>query len=168
MKISKALLARYAQKKCTEKERLFVENWLNSYETLDNVKEDGQFDKHKEEAWDYIAKTNGFGNSKVTSLSKTIFKYAAVACIIFGAFVSGRVSASSNPDRTIKSIEYEEHLYLTGGSDLQANLYGNRFKVKFRGTLQLYNASQKEQTIISGDSTFVLIPQRIYFLTGST
>ena len=167
MKISKTLLAKYAQNKCTPEEKLFVENWLSAYETFENIDDEGEFKPFQEQTWEQIAEQAQFGNRKVISFSRTIIKYAAAACILFGAFIGGRVSANSSTGKTENVKNYEEHLYVSGGDKLNTHLAGDQFKIKYQGTLQLFNGSLKSQTIFVGDSTFIIKPGVFYHLMGS-
>ncbi|MEM8928823.1 MAG: hypothetical protein AAGC45_11510 [Bacteroidota bacterium] len=168
MKISKELLAKYAKDECNLEEKRFVENWLDESESLDNVNEKGAFKQYHDDTWDKIAQISGFGKQKVIPFSRRFFQYAAAACIILGAFMGGRVTASSGSKKVDFNKEYENHLYLTGGNNLRANLPGSHFKLKFEGTLQLFNASNREQVIVTGDSTFVLKSGISHYLMGST
>ncbi|MEM8506994.1 MAG: hypothetical protein AAF717_04155 [Bacteroidota bacterium] len=168
MKISKALLAKYAENNCTPEEKRLVENWLDTYETLDNVSNGGEFKAFHDDTWDEIARRSGFGDRKVITLAKTLFKYVAAACIVYGAFLGGRVTASPAMEKSNASRTFKEHLYVVGGNGVDGNLPGKRFKLKFDGTLRLFNASQKEQIVVTGDSTFVLVPGKTYYLIGST
>lgn len=168
MKISKELLAKYAKNECSPKEKRFVENWLDESDTLNMINEEGEFKKYQADTWDKIAQISGFGKRKVIPLSRRFFQYAAAACIIFGAFIGGRATASSGSERFNLNKGYENHLYLTGGNNLRANLPGKRFQLKFEGTLQLFNASNREQTILTGDNTFTLKSGTSYYLIGTT
>ena len=168
MKISKSLLAKYAQGTCNPEEKHFVENWLDAQESLGNVNDEGEFKKFHDETWGEIARILGFGKPRILPSPGLFLKYAAAACIIFGAFIGGRVTASSGSKGSHLNTLYEEHLYLTGGNNLMANLPGERFKLKFEGTLQLFNASDRDQFIVSGGTTLVLKSGVVYYLMGST
>ncbi|MEM1260086.1 MAG: hypothetical protein AAGH81_16270 [Bacteroidota bacterium] len=168
MKISKALLAKYAQGKCNPQEQQLVEDWLNQHETLEDKDEVGEFKKFHDETWRKIAHGSGFGKRKAITSARSLIRYAAAACIIFGAFIGGRVSANPGSAVTVDANGYKENLYLTGGPNLRTNLKGDHFRVNFKGTLSLYNASNKEQIITTGDSTFILGPKKVYYLSGST
>ncbi|MEN1785848.1 MAG: hypothetical protein AAGF77_12005 [Bacteroidota bacterium] len=169
IKINKLLLSKYYNNSCTHEERKAVEAWLKA-DNLDELLYLSKKEKIKikEEIWESIRFKNSLKTERVLLSMRKGFRVAAAACILFVAFLGGRVSAHTNITAPVESAEFQEHLYLFGGMGTHGNLPGEHFRLRFDGTLRLYNASQKLQTIQSGDSLFVLEPNQTYYITGGT
>ncbi|MEM8506879.1 MAG: hypothetical protein AAF717_03575 [Bacteroidota bacterium] len=168
MKITNELLKKYAEGRCTDEEKAHIEKWMTSATTADEEVFVKEFEPHKESTWRSILVKVTEKHPETLSIFRTFIKVSAAASILFAAFLGGRVSANIGTSNSIKSKGYQEHLYIFGGNGAKGSLPGNRFTIEFDGTLRLFNSSQKEQTIVVGDSTFLLAPGTNYFLKGGT
>jgi len=171
IKITKALLSEYYNHSCSDEEKKAVEAWLQA-DSLDDSLSIPTKEKMEinEEIWESIRIKSNFKTGRALKLFRKSLRVAAAACILIGAFLSGRVSANVRSIVSEKYSTYKERLYITGVKDVQGdlNLPGDNFRITFDGTLRLYNASRKVQTIQSGDSLFTLMPDRVYHLSGAT
>lgn len=169
MKISKELLQKYVSGNCTEDERKEIDIWLNSGGKFPKTHYEELFEPRKEIIRQKLHKRLWHNYNTLGRNTKRIIRFSAAACMLFGAFLGGRVSANTNAPAIVESHKNEkQHLYITGGKGSNGNLPGDNFQVKFDGTLRLYNGSLKPQTVQSGSSSFILEPKQAYFLTGST
>ena len=171
IEITKALLSEYYNHSCSDEEKKAVEAWLQA-DSLDDSLSIPANEKMeiKEELRESIRKKGNYKTGRAPKLFRKSLRVAAAACILIGAFLSGRVSANVRSIVSEKYSTYKERLYITGVKDVQGdlNLPGDNFRITFDGTLRLYNASRKVQTIQSGDSLFTLMPDRVYHLSGAT
>lgn len=168
MEISRKLLKKYALGICTEAEHKAVEDWLASDEGFDSTEYNELFESRKEAVRQKLHRRLWFGTTVLGRNSKKLIRFSVAACMLFGAFLGGHASANIYTNKSMRPLRYHEHLYIFGGNGTHGNLPGDCFRVKFDGSLRLYNASRKQKIIISGDSTFLLAPARTYNLTGST
>mgnify|MGYP001791973795 CR=1 FL=1 len=170
MKISKELLQKYASGTCTEEEHEFIEKWLNSGGSFSETGYERLFEPRKEIVRQQLHRRLWHNYNTMGRNTKRVIRLSAAACMLFGAFLGGRVSANSKAPVALESPRFEEHLYIKGVKDVQGdlNLPGDYFRVRFDGTLRLYNASKKVQVVQSGDSLFTLEPNRAYYLSGNT
>ncbi|MEM6895708.1 MAG: hypothetical protein AAF717_20530 [Bacteroidota bacterium] len=168
MEISRELLKKYALGTCTDLERKAVENWLSLDEGYNNDEYVELFESRKDIIQKRIYKRLWPLETRFWDYTKKGLRYSAAACILLVTFLGGRVSANSASTESVKITAQKERLYVYGGKKLRADFSGERFKIKFKGTVQLYNASQQAQAVVTGDSTFILVPYRFYYLNGSS
>lgn len=167
MKITKELLERYAQGKCTEAELSAIEDWLpNEADETDRLS-DHALASEKKKVWARIL-LHQKSDTPIIRFYKNTMRFTAAACIVFGAFVGGRLSANSKSNYNTRKIDIEEHLYVYGKNGYEGHLRGTEFKIEFDGTLGLYNASLGDQVISTGDTIFILQPGKRYNLYGQT
>ncbi|MGD1895065.1 MAG: hypothetical protein ACFB15_31285 [Cyclobacteriaceae bacterium] len=191
MKISEELILRYYSGECSEEERQFVEKWLESSEDEPSKYSDEFISQIKEETWDKILsekinreqirsevsqelptvkgqKLTTKKDEKVVPMYKRIIRYAAVACLFIGTFFLGYIASPNAQADTIEtSQQLTDVLHVYGGNDTYAKMDAARYRIKFEGTLSLYNGSQTPQQIVCGEQEFTLEPHRAYRLRGS-
>ncbi|MEN1783793.1 MAG: hypothetical protein AAGF77_01530 [Bacteroidota bacterium] len=180
MKITEEMLRRYVQGKCTEKERIAIESWIPDISDITKRLSQSTLDNQSDLMWRFIShtinqsqnkentQTHWKRSPKVISMYKKAVRLISAACIIFAAFLGGRASANSGVTYIIKDKTQPERLYVFGGNGGKGSLPGDIFRIDFNGTLRLFNSTTKQQTILVGDSIFVLQSKRSYFLKGST
>ena len=101
-------------------------------------------------------------------LHRPFVRYAAVACIIFIAFFGGRYSTGTVNASPVPEDPTADHLFIFGYKDAVGNLPGNNFKIKFDGSLRLYNNSVAPKRINVGDTSFMLTPRKSHYLIGNS
>ncbi|GAA3627355.1 hypothetical protein [Flavivirga jejuensis] len=169
MKITKELLKKYNQGKCTDAEKKEIELWL--------LVEDDHMTLSEEEFGDSIQNikqklhTTLFehqSKSKVLPLYRTVMRYTAVACFIIAVFFAGRFSTTSNTSMAEAITEQQSNnLFVYGGDETHVKITGDVFSLQFNGSLKLNNDSKSKKTIKVGDNTYILIPKQTYYLMGN-
>ncbi|MEM7509496.1 MAG: hypothetical protein AAF388_01105 [Bacteroidota bacterium] len=173
--INKALLQKYFNGDCSSAEKARVEAWLASdeYETTPLPFDATTKADIKSSMWKNITAdmdSEGLATERdapVVPLHRRVLRYAAAACLLIAVFFGGRISASYFNTKTKTDKSPHDHLYIAGGNGAQGHLPGDYFKVKFDGTLRLYNDGLMPKTIEVGDTTFALLPKQTYYLEGS-
>ncbi|MEM1336092.1 MAG: hypothetical protein AAGF96_00010 [Bacteroidota bacterium] len=169
MDIDKKLIEKYFKGECTLEEEKKILDWLESgdfdggLELPNKVKQ-----QMKTRIWQKVSNKVSFPVLKTTPAHRKYLQVGVAACIICISFFGGRLSAKNLSANTKETSALKEHLYVNGGKDMIIDIPGDEFKIKFEGTLQLYNASREIQTINTGDSTLTLLPSTKYFLIGSS
>lgn len=166
--ISKKLLQKYFTGTCSSNEKRIVEAWLESDEydeplTLSEKVKTSQ----KQQMWDHImnnmdAKTG----DRLNLFYKRLAKYAAVACLLVTIFVGGRFSVNTGYAKS-DSINQIGELHIYGGNGSYARIGGEKYKLRFDGTLKLFNGSDQSKLLICGAKEYRLEPFNTYLLTGS-
>ena len=175
MKITRELLQKYGCGECTDEEIQFIESWIPGESDITTNFDSTFSDQAEETVWNNLVSqhqldksaSNHHSNSS-TRIFKIFARVSVAACFLFASFFGGRLSAKSISKGKVETFAYKEHLYVFGGQNIVTNLPGTRFDIHFKGSLQLFNASKKEQTIVTGDSTFLLPAGAIQYLTGSS
>ncbi|MEM6845383.1 MAG: hypothetical protein AAF632_24435 [Bacteroidota bacterium] len=189
MEISPELLRRYLNGECSPEERRQVERWLKEEKNKPSDLPDAQAEKMKVDFWQNISaviqasgdlatggpKGNTTGSpaagppaAPIISLRNRVTRYAAVACLVIGAFFLGFFASPNAQADTVKKAKHlTDLLYIYGGDGIYGVVTGSRFQVKFEGTLKLYNDAQQSKHIVCGKQKFTLEPHRTYFLSGS-
>ncbi|MEM9392099.1 MAG: hypothetical protein AAGA02_16595 [Bacteroidota bacterium] len=175
MKITKKLLERHGLGLCTDEEKKAIEQW---FDTLDDpsldLKIEGKPEFEKEYTWSKMTQAipqledrMNLGKAKQIQFVKNMMRYAAAACFVIGVFFVGRVSVG-----TAYAIEPKDptadHLFIFGYKDAIGNLPGNNFKIKFDGSLRLYNNSVAPKRINVGDTSFMLTSRKSHYLIGNS
>ncbi|MEM6380573.1 MAG: hypothetical protein AAF705_20480, partial [Bacteroidota bacterium] len=123
------------------------------------------------EIWDAISlEVLGSKSGKIVPWYKWGLRYAAAACVIIGTFFLGYFAAlpSAQADTVEKPKHLTDLLHVYGGDGTYGMVAGNRFRVKFEGSLRLYNGAQQIKQIVCGEQKFTLEPYETYYITGST
>lgn len=174
--INKALLQRYFNGDCSAAEKARVEAWLASdeYEIAPLPFDATMKADIKSSMWKNItADIDSEGSATDTDtpivpLHRRMLRYAAAVCLLIAVFFGGRISASYfNTKTKTDNSSPHDHLYIAGGNGAQGHLPGDYFRVKFDGTLRLFNDGLMPKTIEVGDTTFALLPQQTYYLQGT-
>ena len=168
MEISRELIKKYANGACNAEERKAVEDWLALDEGYDNDQYKELFESRKDSIREKLDMQLWPNQTKFWRYTKKALRYSAAACILVATFLGGRVSASSASSNPAPPAIYKTGLHISGVSGAYDKLDGNHFKIRFNGTLRLYNNSGQKQKLLVGDSTFILTPGISYFLSGNT
>ncbi|MEM6895630.1 MAG: hypothetical protein AAF554_18170 [Bacteroidota bacterium] len=167
--VDKKLIEKYYKGECTLEEENEINDWLKSgefeggLELPNKVKQEMKF-----RIWQKVSNKLDFPVLKVRAAYRKYLQLGIAACVICISFFGGRLSAKNLSATKNETPTLKEHLYVNGGKDMIIDIPGDEFKIKFEGTLQLYNASQESQTINTGDSTLTLMPLTKYYLMGSS
>ncbi|MEM9834273.1 MAG: hypothetical protein AAF944_26805 [Bacteroidota bacterium] len=194
MEISPELLRRYLNGECSPEERRQVERYLEAEKNKPSDLPDAQAEKMKVDFWQNISaviqasgdlatggpKGNTTGSpaaglpaagppaAPIISLRNRVTRYAAVACLVIGAFFLGFFASPNAQADTVKqSNQLTDVLHIYGGNGAYGMVAGNRYRVKFAGKLRVRNSANEPKQIVCGEQEFTLEPHRTYFLTGS-
>ena len=174
MKITKELLKRHSMGLCNEEEKKAVEEWFRIQDDTSiglKILDDEEFRPEEKLIWSQLSQAvpelSGNEYTAIIPLNKKLTGYVAVAFIFMAVFFAGRlsvitVSATKTIDKTSKG-----HLHIFGGNGTRGSLPGDGFRIKFNGTVKLYNGSTDEKNIQVGDTSYVLKPRQIFYLNGS-
>ena len=166
MKITKELLEKYVRGNCTEAERLAIENWSpNEWDQTDRL-EPQELANEKDRVWNNVV-THQNTARPIIGIYKNIIRFTAAACIVFGAFLTGRLTASDSSNAEIKGKRLTDLLHVYGVNQSYAKIEGEKYNVLFDGSMKLYNASDKPKSIVVGETEYVIEPFKSYFLSGS-
>ncbi|MEM9673170.1 MAG: hypothetical protein ACFB15_30220 [Cyclobacteriaceae bacterium] len=170
MNISPELLKKYATGNCTEEERRLVEQWLAD-DNLSTTSPRAKLEAERTQVWQNIAHKIGWKETKVVPMYRRITRYAAVACIIIGIFMAGRLSVSTGHASPVKQgkrlVTLPNLLHIYGGDGAYGIVAGNRFRLEFEGEVKLYNGDPQPKQIVCGGQEFTLESYQTYFLSGS-
>ncbi|MEM6843344.1 MAG: hypothetical protein AAF632_14040 [Bacteroidota bacterium] len=170
MKITPQLLVRYQQNRCTPAEVRAVEQWLLATDDESSSLTEAQLARMQTEIWDAISpEVLGSKSNKIIPLPKRVTRYAAAACVIIGTFFLGYFAAlpSAQADTVEKPKHLADLLHVYGGDGTYGTVAGSRFRVKFEGSLRLYNEAKQTKQIVCGEQKFTLEPYETYCLIGS-
>lgn len=174
MKITEELLRRHLLGESTEEERRAIKKW---FEQSENVHTGLQMlvvsEQDKQDVWSMIQEQNPELETikvptKVIPLFQKAARYAAVACIVFAAFLGGRFSVSTAHATEVKAEAPKDLLHLVGSHGITGQFLGDAFNIKLDGTIKLSNDGYSTKTVFVGDTSFQLAPGNQYFFSGST
>ncbi|MEO1097820.1 MAG: hypothetical protein AAFX57_08695 [Bacteroidota bacterium] len=176
MKITKELLKRHGMGLCTTEERKAVEEWFDRLEgPMMSTRSFQEIEENKKETWNKLSKMVPELDGHVATdrlksipLYRKVTRYVAAACIIFIAFFGGRYSTGTVNASPVPEDPTADHLFIFGYKDAVGNLPGNNFKIKFDGSLRLYNNSVAPKRINVGDTSFMLTPRKSHYLIGNS
>lgn len=168
MNISPEILKRYLNNRCSNAEVKQIQEWLDSTEDELSDLTPPQTKRLETNVWQKLSEEIHGSNSPHTiPMYKKLARYAAATCIIFMVFFGGRFSAITANANMMVDKSQRDLLYITGGDGAKGSLPGDSFKVRFTGTIRLYNSSLQQKSIQVGDTSFILEPSREYYLIGS-
>ncbi|MEM9673500.1 MAG: hypothetical protein ACFB15_07710 [Cyclobacteriaceae bacterium] len=168
--VDNELLKKYHRGLCTDEEKQAVEQWLASGEFEGSLDlPDSEKTARKQQIWQTIARNAGWTEPQVVPMYQRFYRYAAAACVIIGAFFIGYFAAlpSAQADTVEKARQLTDLLHIYGGDGAYGTVAGSRFRVKFEGSLRLYNEAQQTKQIVCGEQKFTLEPYETYCLIGS-
>ncbi|MEM9673247.1 MAG: hypothetical protein ACFB15_20265 [Cyclobacteriaceae bacterium] len=170
MKVTAELIKKYHLGRCSPEEALAVEQWLNSsLKQEESLLADNELEGMETNVWRSLSPFLDGEPTKVVPLHKRVLRYAAVACLIIGAFFIGYFAAlpSAQANTVKKDSRLTDVLYIYGGEGAYGIMNRDRYQVRFEGTLRLHNSAHAPKHIVCGEQEFTLEPHKTYILSGS-
>ncbi|MEM6735337.1 MAG: hypothetical protein AAF620_04630 [Bacteroidota bacterium] len=164
MKITHELLEKYARGECTLAEESAIEAWFQSEESESSEFSPSEIENIRALMLVNIEEKQGY---KVIPLYKKFTRYAAAAAVILMAFGAGYFVDKGTTDQIVQNeLKDEQGLTIYGGNGGFGKIPGESFRLSFDGHLRLFNGSDSFKTIIVGEITYILEPNKSYFLQG--
>ena len=193
MKISEALFRKYISGTCTDEEKRFIEQWMESEDDVPSTLTNTHISDMKERTWEKIEKTNRYSFKKADGvfrkrqnlesadleksskgpLSLVLYRRfarisvaACFAALFFGAgYLTSNGNVLTEKQNPPGVVKNELHVITVAGKT--AKLKGERYALSYQGTIGLYGVSEKPIVIECGDKEFLLQPGTRYNLVGS-
>lgn len=167
MKITPELLKKYFDGHCTSDEKAFVESWIPGNEDILAKMTEEKVAWHTSRIWNRL-QSDMKREGRTIPLYKKITRYAAAAAVTLMAFGAGYfVDKGTTIQIAQEKPKEDQGLVVYGGNGAYGTLPGNTFQLSFEGQLKLYNTSNSFKTVIVGDITHILEPNKSYYINGS-
>ncbi|MEM0940419.1 MAG: hypothetical protein AAF600_14410 [Bacteroidota bacterium] len=170
MEVNRDLLKRYANGQCRTEEKKHVEDWLLEQDFISGSFDQARIRKELNLSWVAIeSHMEKEVRTKIIPLYTKFTRYAAAACLAIVIFFAGRYSTSleENQLASQEKTPEEQGLMVYGGNGAFTQLNGDSFNLNFDGSLKVYNRSGEQKTIVVGNVTYTLEPNKKYYLLGN-
>lgn len=166
MKVTPELLKKYANDQCTPEEKAFLESWIPGNEDILVKMLPEKVAMYRLREWNRL-QLQIKGQGRVIPLYKKITRYATAACIAIVFFGAGYLYKGNTSQIAQKELKEKQGIIVYGENGNSGSILGESFKLNFDGALKLFNNSNSVKTIVVGEMTYVLEPQKTYFITGN-
>lgn len=171
MKVTKELIQKYWEDRCTPKEKEVIEHWLAAKARESTDLDLATMDRSEDRVWDRFNENiipDYRKPTKVIPLYKKVARYAAAACLAAMFFGAGYFVDKETSDQVVQNEQKKDRgLRIYGENGAYAKIPGDAFKLSFEGQLRLHNGSNSLKTVIVGEMIHILEPGKSYYLNGS-
>ncbi|MEM6735321.1 MAG: hypothetical protein AAGC64_12065 [Bacteroidota bacterium] len=165
MKITHELLQKYARGQCNLVEEAAIEAWLQSEESESSDLSSVEIANMQTRMMKNFEQRQ---TTKVIPLYKKFARFAAAAAVILMAFGAGYFVDKGHSEQIVrKEVKEDDGIIIYGANGVSGRIPGESFKLNFDGQLKLFNPSNSIKTVVVGLVTYILKPQKDYYIYGN-